>query len=102
MTEDTSFIIDRGRPTIDKAPGTSLRYGLDLSLWEQSAGDTVTSATASAGGTLVATDVTVAAGVVSALVSGGALGHTLPLTFAWQTAGGQTDQRTVWLRLVVR
>jgi len=102
MTSDTTFTIDRGRPTIDKAPAAELRYGLDLTLWEQVAGDTVTSATATTGGSLVASNVTVAAGIVSALLTGGTLGHTLPCTFSWTTAGGQSDQRTVWLRMVYR
>lgn len=99
---DSSFEIVQGRPTIDKDPDADLIYGLDLLAWSASAGDTVVGASATAGGTLVVGTPSVSSGIVTARVSGGTVGHTSPVTFTWQTAGGSTDQRTIWLRIVQR
>ena len=102
LATETGFVLERGRPTIDKAPGASLLYGLDLSAWEVLSSDTITAATVTVGGTLTAGAAAVNAGVITALISGGTVGHTLPATFAWTTAGGATDSRTIWLRIVDR
>lgn len=110
MTTNTSFKLDpNGRPYIEKTPGERLIYGLDLEAWQDSAGDTVTTATVTSGGTLIVGEgsgplssgaASVGAGVVTSFIGGGAVGEYAPVTFDWQTAGGQTGSRTIWLRIV--
>lgn len=40
--------------------------------------------------------------VISARVAGGTAGVTGAVTFAWTTAGGDNDERTVYLRVAER
>ncbi len=110
MTTNTSFKLDPNkRPYIEKTPDERLLYGLDLTAWEESAGDTVTTATVTSGGTLIVGEgagplssgsASVGAGIVTTFIGGGAVGEFAPVTFTWQTAGRQTGSRTIWLRIV--
>lgn len=98
----TYIIQPGGRPTIPKAPGAALRYGVDVAD-VLTPGATLTgtpSATAPTGITVGAASYT--GTVVSALVSGGTAGQTYALTFGWAMDTGETDSRTVYLDVEVR
>jgi hypothetical protein len=99
---DSSYELFAGRPTIDKDVDADLVYGLDLTAWQEATGDVVTSATVSAAGTLTAGAASVGSGIVTARIGGGTLGQVMPVTFNWATAGGSSDSRTIWLRVVRR
>ena len=89
---------------IDKDPQASLIYGIDVASII-APGDTLQGTpTASAGG---GAGLTVGAAaysgtVISARVSGGTVGQTGTITWTWNTANGDQDQRTVYVRVVER
>jgi hypothetical protein len=96
------------RPTIDKDPSDSAIYGVDFED-RLSDGDLVVSGTVSATGVTLGSAVvypsptTSTAGMaVGVRISGGTAGQTVPVTITATTAGGDTLQRTVWLRIVER
>lgn len=96
-----SFILVGGWPTIDKDPDASLRYGVDVAGVLHS-GDTLATVDATATGGLVVGAATSAGTVISARVSGGTAGVTGAVTFSWATAGGDSDERTIYLRVAER
>ena len=97
-----SFVLVGGaQPTIDKDPDASLRYGVDCAAVLHS-GDALATAAAVGTGTLVVGAATISGTVISARVSGGTAGVTGAVTFSWTTAGGDSDQRTVYLRVAER
>lgn len=96
-TYDTS---NTDRPTIIKDPQAVLDYAQDWAAWLQAAGDTLASATVDAEASLVTQGPpTIDAGTISVMVGGGTPGKTHRLTFTVVTAGGRTDQRSVYLRI---
>lgn len=101
-----SFYIDATDENVthDHDPQASRLYGIDVrrTLAE---GDTVSSAKAYIAGAEV-TPVVVQGTVLSYRVSPAtptlAAGSKLAITFEWQTALGDKDQRTIWLNVVER
>jgi len=98
----SDYTIVAGRATIDKDPEASLLYGINVADIIEP-GDTLTGTP-----TAVASGVTVGAASFSGTVikarcsAGPAAGTTAGVTFTWTTAGGDTDQRTIYLRGVQR
>ncbi len=89
---------------IDKDPDASLIYGIDVKDI-LAPGDSLTgtpTCTVGAGGGLVAGAATFAGTTVYARISGGTVGQVVPVTWRWSTLGGDTDERTVHLRIVQR
>ncbi len=90
-------------PQIDKDPDASLIYGIDVAdvLAE---GDTLagTPTAAASGGGVTVAGAGYSGTVVYARISGGTAGQLVDVTFTWTTAQGDTDQRTVRLRIVQR
>jgi len=101
----SGYILVAGdRWQIDKDPQASLIYGVDVAE-VLAPGDTLAgtpTATAGAPGGLTITQAGYTGTVVRARIAGGAAGTTVPVTFAWQTTGGDTDNRTIYLRVVER
>lgn len=97
-----TYIIQGGRATIQKAPGASLRYGIETAdVLTPSATLTGTpTATAPAGITVGAASYT--GTVVSALISGGTAGQTYAVTWGWTMSTGETDSRTTYIDVEVR
>jgi hypothetical protein len=90
------------RPTIDKDPDASLRYGIDVAGLLQ-AGDSLASAA------VQGTPVGVTAGsasysgtVISVRVSGGVVGDVGSVTLRWTTTQGDTDERTLYFNVLQR
>lgn len=96
-----SFILLGGLPTVPKDPQASLRYGVDVSDVLHS-GDTVASCTATGAAGITVTDAGYSGAILSARVAGGSAGVTYGITYAWTTAGGDTDERTVYLAVAER
>ena len=98
----TYIIQPGGRPTIPKAPGASLRYGVETAD-VLTPGATLTgtpTATSSAGIAISAVSFT--GTVVSALISGGTAGQTYAVLFGWTLSTGEADYRTIYLDVEVR
>ena len=96
-----SFIIVNGWPTIDKDPDASLRYGVDVA-GVLHTGDALATVDATATGGLVVTEDAFSGTIISARVSGGTAGVTGAVTFSWTTTGGDSDERTIYLRVAER
>ena len=98
----TYIIQPGGRATIPKAPGASLRYGIETAD-VITPGSTLTgtpTATSSAGITI--SSVAYTGTIVSALISGGTPGQTYAVLFGWTMSTGETDYRTIYLDVDVR
>lgn len=105
MTE-TGFVEIRGRMTIDKDKDAILDYSFDWSEWLQVRGvlDTIDTYAFELSGSSTATVVTQTetAGLVTAYISGGAVGETLKLRCRITTNQGRTDDRTAYLTIIER
>lgn len=102
MSEYTLFPGDKWR--IDKDPDASLIYGIDVADVIEVSDPLSGTPTAmpGAGSGLVVGPASFVGTVIRARVSGGNVGGVAPLTWTWSTAGGDTDQRTVYLNIVQR
>jgi hypothetical protein len=90
-------------PTIDKGVDSILDYSWDWSEWLTSAdADTITGFTVTAQAPLALVSTARVGSVVTAFVSGGNEGAVHQLTCEIVTAGGRTEQRSVYLRAVQR
>lgn len=96
-------LVEPGRWQIDKDPQASLVYGIDvadvLGPGDELSGTPLASAPAD---TVSLSQVASTGTVVHARISGGAVGQQVPVTFTWQTVSGDTDQRTIYLRIIER
>jgi len=96
-----SFILLGGLPTVPKDPQASLRYGIDVvDVLHES--DTVAGVTATGAAGITVTGAAYSGTILSARVAGGTAGTTYAITFTWTTAGGDTDERTVYLSVADR
>ena len=90
-----------GKPTIDKDPDAVLDYTWDFTDWLDAITDTLASHT------VTATDVTVNSSsilgkTVVAWITGGAVGVRGAATARVVTAGGRTDDRTIYFKIKER
>lgn len=96
----TFTVLPGNRPTLPMSPLAGLRYGLDVAD-VLAPGDTVASMNATTtAGTL--TGKTFAGTVLQARLSGVTVGQLVGLTFTWVTTEGDSDARTLWLRVEAR
>jgi hypothetical protein len=90
------------RPTIDKDPEASLRYGIDVAGLLQ-AGDSLASASVQGTPTgVTAGSATYSGTVISVRVSGGTAGQVGSVTLRWTTTQGDTDERTLYFNVLQR
>lgn len=97
-----SFVLIAGnRPTIDKAPGASLVYGVDVADVLAS-GDVVNGVTGEVSGDVTAGTPGYTGSVLYVRISDGTLGTVGAYKFIWTTSGGDTDSRTVYFEVKAR
>jgi hypothetical protein len=115
MTTDTFNVDNPNKPTILKDPDAVLDYLWDWTEWlagvvdiqnsPELVPDVITSYEVFAYGSPVDITVGVLAqlgGRIVAYLSGGTLGHTHPVTCRIHTAGGRTEDRTIYLKIRAR
>ena len=102
MTTKTSFRPNAyGNASIDKDPESILDYSMDWSAWLLGVEDSISTYT------VVGVDCTVQnssknGNVLTAWISGGTIGQSASVTFKIVTAGGRTDERTVYFNIKQR
>ena len=98
-----TFVLVSGKPEILKDPDATLDYSEDWTAWLAAASvvpDTIASATAVTASLTASVDsVSFNTTKVTAWVSGGAVGEKIALVFQIVTAGGRTDERTLYLKV---
>lgn len=90
------------KPVIDKSPGASLDYVFNWTDWLAEVSDTIVSYTVVVQSGLTKASDSIAAGRVTATLSGGTLGKTYFAKCTITTTGGRTDSRTIYLHIVNR
>ena len=103
----TTFVVDdSGKPTILKDPNANLDYSWDWSDWLAASTpvDTITGFQILLSGSQTAVLGSTAhiSGVVTAMISGGAVGDKIAATCRITTAGGKTEDRTIYLKVKER
>lgn len=97
---ETYDLTNPEKPTIVKDPQAVLDYSASWAAWLAGVNDTLVSAAVTAETPLVVQgDVTFSAGVVTAMIGGGALNKLHRVTFSIFTAAGRADQRSIYLRV---
>lgn len=90
------------RPTIDKDPNASLRYGLDVADLLEPGDSIAGTPTVSASSGVTAGAVSVSGAIISVRVSAGTAGQVGSVTLRWTTVQGDTDERTLYFNVVER
>lgn len=102
---DTYVTSPRGKRTIDKDPNAILDYPFDWTAYLAPIADSIVSASfvvAGGVGGIVIVSSSYSSTSATAIVSGGVVGTTERLTCRIVTAGGRTDDRSVYLKIVER
>lgn len=104
MPAETYNLANPARPTIAKDPNAVLDYSWDWGEWLAPLSDAIASfqVLIGPGGTLNVDSTLRVGAVVTAILSGGTLGATESATCRIVTAGGRTDDRTIWLKIMQR
>lgn len=98
----TSFAINPdGSPVIDKDPDAVLEYTLDWTDWLADVSDTISSHAVTVSGITKTTSSNTATHV-TAWLSGGVAGQIPSATYRIVTAGGRTDERTIYFNIKQR
>lgn len=98
---DTYFLVAR-RPTILKDPDATLDYPFNWATWLAKVADTIIAVSWIIDASLTKVSSSFNTTSATAFVSGGVLGTIVPVTCRITTAGGRIDDRTIWLKIVVR
>ena len=85
------------RPTGIKDPGAVLDYPIDFSAWLASAGAVYASHAVTTSDGLTCVSHEYSSGVITPVISGGALGETESFTLRIQATDGRCDDRTFFL-----
>lgn len=97
----TSILRDsKGRYLSVKDPNAVLDYSFDWSEWITDAADEITSFSFDCGGGIVAGASSRDNAVITVFVSGGFVGAEGSITCRINTAGGRTDDRTLYLKIL--
>ena len=94
-------ITPEGALQIDKDPAASLRYGFNVAD-VLAPGDSVSGISISAQSGITVSAAGYSGTVVSCRVAGGTAGTTGSATLRWTTAQGDTDERTMYFRVIDR
>lgn len=101
MTTETFSLIGQHRPSILKDPEAVLDYTFDWTDWLEGISDTISSRTVT--GTGVTVDSSAQVGpLVAVWCSGGTPGTVARIECKIVTAGGRTDERTIYLLIQER
>lgn len=98
---DTYTISETGKASIPKDPDATLDYSIDLATWLTDISDTLASLEVVPDGVTIDSSAIDGTSVV-AWVSGGTVGETATVTFRFTTAGGRTDDRSIYLKIKER
>ena len=103
MSDTTYDLTDPTRPTILKDPDATLDYVWDWTAWLAEIADTISTITITqeTGGPTTVSSSHVS-GLVTAFISGGTLGATHQVICKIVTAGGRTEERSIYLKMRVR
>lgn len=98
----TTFVVNSyGWPVIDKDPDAVLDYTLDWVDWLSDVSDTISSATVTVNG-ITKDSQTNDTTKVTAWLSGGSVGQMPSATYRIVTAGGRTDERSIYFNIKQR
>jgi hypothetical protein len=98
----TSFVVNSdGWPVIDKDPDAVLDYSIDWTDWLADVSDTISTATVTVSG-ITKNSETNTATKVTAWLQGGTPAQTPSATYRIVTAGGRTDERTIYFNIKER
>lgn len=102
MATIETYVVSAGKAKIKKDPNATLDYSFNWAAWLALAADTIVSVAwvKSTGLTIVSQSFTTTSATV--FLSGGVLGALESLTCRITTAGGRTEDRTVFLQIVER
>ena len=95
---DTYIIDAKGRYNINKDPQAVLDYTLDWTTYLAPLADTIASFTVVVAGATLASQSNTTT-TTTAWVSGGTVGVLCTATFHIVTAGGRTDEQTIYLKI---
>jgi pantothenate kinase len=96
---ETYDVTDPDRPTIVKDPQAVLDYSFDWTTWLADVGDTISDQSVTGQTGITVGDVTLNGGIVTAMVSGGTNNKTYRVMCQITTAGGRTDQRSIYIHV---
>lgn len=101
---ETYSLDERGRRVIPKDPDAALDYSTNWTDWLAYQGDTRANEDvyAAPGASVTVDSVIASGGVITAMISGGTPYLLEPVTFKIVTAGGRTDERTIYLNIMPR
>lgn len=98
----TSFVVNSdGWPVIDKDPDAILDYSIDWTEWLADVSDTISTATVTVSGITKNTSSNTQT-KVTAWLKGGIASQMPSATFQIVTAGGRTDERTIYFNIKER
>ncbi len=106
-TLDTYTLIG-SKSRIDKDPDATLDYPFDWSKWLAVVGDTIAAVTWILDSSLTKVSSSFTSQVATVFISGGVLAtppaspNVVPVTCRITTAGGRTEDRTIYLRIIAR
>lgn len=104
MATDTYFV-DTGKTeknTILKDPQAVLDYSFDWTAWLTPLTDTILTASFIVDPSLSVVTQFKSTMIATVFISGGALNRRVPVTCRIVTAGGRTDERTIYLKILNR
>ena len=101
MTIETYVLDQQGRPIIPESPNSTLDYYWDWSAWLDAMSDAIVSIKVTGVGCIVAGS-SFTGGMVKAWVGGGTAYFPASINCQITTAGGRTDDRTVYPKMVPR
>jgi hypothetical protein len=97
MTTETYSEIGTNRPSIPKDPNAVLDYTFDWTDWLALVSDTISTVTVTGAGGVTIQSSTQVGALVTAWVSGGVASTVASVTCRIVTAGGRTEERTIYL-----
>lgn len=97
----TEFTFSAGKWTIDRDPNAVLDYKFDLTRWLDAQADSLATAVEVPSKTvgIVVDSVTIVGKTIVIWVSGGTVGSPASATVRFTTAGGRTDDRTLFFKI---
>lgn len=97
----TEFTFSAGKWTIDRDPNAVLDYKVDLTEWLDAQSDSLVTAVEVAAKTVGVTvdSVTIVGKTIVMWISGGTVGEPASATTRFTTAGGRTDDRTLFFKI---
>lgn len=90
------------KPKGIKDPNAVLDFPISFASWLADISDSYLSHSVIVSGSIICDSSTQSAGVITPIISGGVVGEPCSFTIRIVTAGGRTDDRTFYLKIVER